>query len=348
MPGRMTFDSARDRGVVIGREGRITAGQRTQRFRRPSAEVVAMSFPVAISFAVSTLMAAMSAGLAAPLPESPPGLADVTMASSPGTRLEVWASPSRITTIERGRSRAISAAAVETMAEWRKVNAVITARTTAGRITPTRSTANNRHPATFRLTRTSGSAYGFVTLTATARGYGTATRVVSWGRVGLPRTLTGTLVHVNHWVDNENQLISDDREEWNVTFRLVSRSSTALMGAALYRLTDGTWSASTNFSSPNAPCVGQGAGRAAAGTLRYDWRGTAVSTGAGAYWIEVSSTEGYGVECVTHEYVRYPGFTGGFPPATGGIDPDHLKGTLTTRVHDDVESHAWELSAPGR
>lgn len=167
-----------------------------------------MPFPFGISFAVGTLMALTAAGISAPVTAAPVGSAGLTTAAAGGplsasgagttvsssrrTRLEVWASPSRIAKIKRGRSRIITAEAVETMAEWRGVKAVIWARTTAGRITPKQTQSTHRHPAEFRLARTSSSTFGFVTLTATTRKYGTAKRVISWGPVRLPRTLSGT------------------------------------------------------------------------------------------------------------------------------------------------------------
>ena len=97
------------------------------------------------------------------------------------TRLEVWPHPDRISRLQPGQSRRITVSAVETMAIWREVTAKVQARTTADKITPKQAQTRKGHPARFRLTRTSG-AHGFVTLTATTRKYGVASRVVSWGR----------------------------------------------------------------------------------------------------------------------------------------------------------------------
>lgn len=135
-----------------------------------------------------------------------------------------------------------------------------------------------------------------------------------------------------------------------MTFRLVSRSSGEWMGAAVYELSGGTWSAGSYHSWPDDTCVGQGNGRASGGSLRYNWRGTAVSTGAGAYWIDVTSTDEYRTRCSHHEVSKAPQFTFGFKPATGGVHPDHLKDSLTVRLDpgegQTYETWTWNLSAP--
>lgn len=318
-----------------------------------------MSIPLGIPFAVGTLMAMTSAGISAPSPGTTAAAADVTpvaahplsrarvglaTASSSGKRLEVWTAPSRIAKIKSGRSRIISVNAVETMAEWRTVKAVISARSTAGRITPKQAQSSKGNPADFTLTRKSGSSnFGFTTFTATTRKYGTAKRVVSWGRVPLPRTLSGTLTRDTH--DEESGQISNDRDEWKVTFQLVTRSSGKWMGAAVYRLSHGTWAASSSSSAPDNTCMGAGSGKVTAGTLRYDWRGKSISTGAGAYWIDLTSSQGYRVTCSHHEYTRHPQYTLGFKPATGGIHPEHLKGRRSVSIDSYFDTQTWNLSA---
>lgn len=328
-----------------------------------------MWFPLGTAFTVGALMAVTAAGITTPGNTAPAGWAAglptaagvvplaasgaaSTVTSSRRVRLEVWTAPTRIAKIKRGRSRTITAQAVETMAEWRAMKAVITARTTAGRITPRRTQATPAHPARFRLARTPGSSFGFVTFTAITRHYGTATRIVSWGPVPLSRTLTGTLAHVEHLDTWE---VSDTRESWNVTFRLVSRSWRGWMGAAKYELSSGTWKAVHSSSSPDDACSGQGNGRAAAGTLRYDWRGmtSSASSGAGDYWIDVTGTDEYFVSCSSGALSSGPAapFTFGFQPATGGVHPDHLKGSLTKRLRTGdhtygYETWTWNLSGP--
>lgn len=263
-------------------------------------------------------------------------------------------SPNRIGKLKVGRSRTFTVTAQETMAVWQEVGASIRARTTAGKITPRRATSRKGHPAKFRLTRTRGSTFGFVTFTAATRKYGTAKRNISWGKVRLARTLTGTLTYVMHdeWRNSNGVILLHRRDQWQVTFTLADRSWKRWFGAARYRLTTGSWQAEEELRAPGEVCAGKGAGQAATGTVRYDWLGTHTSSGAGLYWLDLSSTDRYVTECTHHSTDRAPSFTLGFDPATNGVHPDHLKGSRRVQhtgpspTSNSYEVWTWDLREP--